>query len=518
LAQDKTKIMRKENRYQPIIGLEIHVELKTKSKMFCACSAIHFGVKPNTHTCPICLGLPGSLPVPNRKAIELCVLTGMALNCKIPRLSKFDRKNYFYPDLPKGYQISQYDMPFCVNGRLNVETKRERKQIGINRVHLEEDTGKLIHALVEGEKCTLIDFNRAGVPLMEIVSEPDLRNVEEVRDYTQKIRQLVRYLEVSEADMEKGQIRYEVNISLQKAGEKDRILPDYKVEVKNLNSFKFVEKAVEYEIKRQERVLLSGRKVLQETRGWDEVKQETVSQRGKEAAHDYRYFPEPDIPPIRWTQKKLRELKAQIPELPDEKKRRFRVWFGLTSYEAKILTEERSLADWYEEALRVYVQTVWPGVKISRKRPKEPVAISAFAKPLANWFLGEVLRRLKEKGITINNVNFTPAQLAKLLYLIDKGKVSQTAAKKIFVRMFETGESPLSLVEKLGLGQIGDEDQLLALIDETLKEIPKAVSDYKKGKKEVLGFLVGKIMQKTSGRADPKKTSKLLLDKLKKLL
>ena len=368
-------------KYIPVIGLEVHVELKTKSKMFCSCKAEYFGAKPNTQTCPVCLGLPGALPVPNQKAIEWCVMIGQALNCEIPLFSKFDRKNYFYPDLAKGYQISQYDKPFAINGFviLGSKTTPESKQdagqasmtggktIRIRRVHMEEDTGKLIH---EGNS-SLIDFNRSGVPLVEIVTEPDFETAEEVVEYLKKLQQIVRYLEVSDADMEKGNMRLEPNISLKPvilasdkgtrpesggdAGQASMTedLPPYKVEVKNINSFSFVSKAITYEIKRQTEILEKGETPAQETMGWDENRQKTVSQRSKEEAHDYRYFPEPDIPPIRWMESQISNLKSQMPELPDEKCERFKKEFSLSPYDAEILTRERSLANYFEKAVKV---------------------------------------------------------------------------------------------------------------------------------------------------------------------
>ena len=506
-------------KYTPIIGLEVHVELKTKSKMFCSCSADYFGAKPNTHTCPICLGLPGSLPVPNKKAIEFCVLTGMALNCQIPKISKFDRKNYFYPDLPKGYQISQYDQPFAVKGRLELKVKSEKfKVIRINRVHLEEDTGKLIHAVVDGKKCTLIDFNRAGVPLMEVVTEPDLRSVEEVKLFARKLRQIVRYLGVSEADMEKGEMRFEANISLRKTENREQRtekLPEYKVEVKNINSIKFLEKAVSFEIERQKALLEKGRTPIQETRGWDEKRNKTFSQRGKEEAYDYRYFPEPNIPPIVWTKKSLEEIRAKIPELPDEKKSRFKDWFDLNDYEASVLTEDKFLANWFEEALRAYVQTVWPGTDIGREKPKVPVAVSAFAKPMAKWVMGELLRRVKEERLRLEEISLSPVRLAELLYLLDQNKISPSQAKKVFGEMFKTGQKPSKIIEEKGLSLITNGEEMRIVVRRVLKENKKGVADLKKGKKAALGFLIGQVMRATQGKAEPKLAKELLLEELR---
>ena len=447
----------KKAKYLPIIGLEVHIELKTKSKMFCSCSADYFGSLPNTHVCPTCLGLPGALPVPNKKAIERCVKTGIALNCKIPEFSKFDRKNYFYPDLPKGYQISQYDAPFCENGWLEIG----KKKIRIRRVHMEEDTAKLIHK----GKSTLIDFNRSGVPLMEIVTEPDINNSSEAKIYLKKLQQIVRYLGVSDCDMEKGSMRIEPNISMLKiTNDKFLIsnqfpipndqLPKYKIEIKNINSFKFVEKAIEYEIKRQQKLLEAGEKLTPETRGWDEIKQITFSQRVKETAADYRYFPEPDIPPI-----KIKNLKFKIknlPELPDEKIKRFVEKYGLLKYQIEILIATREKADYFEEA-----------VKIGKKN-----GVSAFK--IANIIINK----------KINIRKYLPIKLIKLLV-------------------------------KKKTGQITDKKQIRKLVKKVLSENQKAVEDYKKGKQEAVQFLIGCIMKKTKGKADAKITREILLESIK---
>lgn len=437
-------------KYQPVMGLEVHVELYTKSKMFCRCSADYFGKEPNTHVCPVCLGLPGALPVPNKQAIEWCVTIGLALNCQIPLFSKFDRKNYFYPDLPKGYQISQYDKPFCIKGSLSLSNGR---QIGITRVHMEEDTGKLTHATVNGEKVSLIDFNRSGVPLVEIVTEPDFENAQEVVEYLKRLQQIVRYLKVSEADMEKGDMRLEPNISLKKPGEKG--LPKYKVEIKNINSFKFVKKAIGYELKRQAEMLDRGETPQQETRGWNEQKGATVSQRSKEEAHDYRYFPEPDIPPIRWKQEQITKLKASIPELPDDKLKRFKKEYGLTEYDCEILTRDKTIADYFEQ-----------GAKAAKE-----VGIST--KEVANVIIN--------KKPNISKV--LPATLVKSI-----AQLNQTSA-------------------------IGDQD-LEETINQVLKENSKAAGDYKAGKQNALMFLVGQVMVKTRGKAEANRVKLILEEKL----
>jgi len=426
--------------YKPVIGLEVHVELKTKSKMFCSCLADYFGQKPNTHTCPVCLGLPGALPVPNKTAIEWCLKIGLALNCKIKNFSKFDRKNYFYPDLPKGYQISQYDMPFSENGDIDIKNKNWSKKIRITRVHMEEDTGKLIHSYKSGEESTLIDFNRSGVPLVEIVTEPDFKTAEEVVEYLKKLQQIVRYLEVSDADMEKGEMRLEPNISLMIIS--DKSLPKYKAEIKNINSFKFVEKAINFEIKRQTEILKSGKTPIQETRGWDEKKQITISQRQKEEANDYRYFPEPDIPPFKFDDKYIKELSTQIPELPDTKNTRFQKDYSLPYYDAEILTRDKKIANYFEEA-----------VELGLKEKIEP-------KRIANFIINR-------------KINFSEIEPAAIIEEFKKGKVEN--------------------VDNIELDNILDK----VIIDNT-----KAVSDLKNGKQEALMFLVGQVLRALGKKAD----------------
>lgn len=444
------------DNFEPVIGLEVHVELKTLSKMFCGCPNDWFGKEPNTQTCPVCLGLPGALPVPNERAIEWCIKLGLALNCKIAEFSKFDRKNYFYPDLPKGYQISQYDKPFALNGSLRVKNDEE-KIVRIRRVHLEEDTGKLLHGTVDGKKVTLIDFNRSGVPLVEIVTEPDLRRSEEAREFLKKLHQIIRYLGISDADMEKGSMRLEPNISVhRKVGhmgnsrsDPDSELPEYKVEVKNINSFNFVKKAIDYEIERQIKLLDQGETPTQETRGWDEKKGITYSQRSKEEAHDYRYFPEPDIPPFLWTSEKLEELKKQLPELPDEKLKRFKKDFNLNDYDATIIIDTSERAAYFEKAVQIG--------KIGGITPKT----------IANWLIN--------KKIDID---------------------------KLPERLIET------IVGESQKREISEED-LLNVINKVLEENPKAIADYKAGKEQALMYLVGQVMRLV--RADAKKVKELIM-------
>src|SRR5260221_548132 len=435
------------NTYKPVIGLEVHVELKTKSKMFCSCASEWFGKVPNSNTCPVCLGLPGALPVPNRKAIELCVMIGMALGCEIPLLSKFDRKNYFYPDLAKGYQISQYEEPFAIHGKLTLSTG---KVIRIRRAHMEEDTGKLIHETLNRQKVSLIDFNRSGVPLVEIVTEPDFENAKEVKEYLQKLQQIVRYLDVANADMDKGEMRLEPNISLRKNGQED--LPSYKVEVKNINSFSFVEKAIEYEIKRQTELLDKNEKPKQETRGWNEAKKATISQRSKEEAADYRYFPEPDIPPITWEQTQLSTLNAQLPELPDVKTKRFVKEFGLSEYNAEQLTREREIADYFE-------QTVLDMQNTKYQIPNTDIA---------NWIINK----------KIDIATTVPAELIQ--QILKASSVSGIS-----------------------------EEELDNILKKIVEQNSQVVTDYKKGKTTAIMFLVGQAMKELKGKekADKVKTT-----------
>lgn len=477
-------------KYTPVIGLEVHVELKTQSKMFCGCEASYFGQRPNTHTCPVCLGLPGALPVPNKKAIDWCVMIGMALNCEIPLFSKFDRKNYFYPDLAKGYQISQYDEPFCLGGSLKLANG---KTIGITRVHMEEDTGKLLHETVDGKKVSLIDFNRSGVPLVEIVTEPDFDNEKDVKEYLQKLQQIVRFLDVADADMEKGDMRLEPNISLKpvslrgdndEAISKDRhadarddkTLPPYKVEVKNINSFRFVEKTIVYEIKRQTKILEEGKLPAQETRGWDEKKQATYSQRAKEEAHDYRYFPEPDIPPIRWTESQIANIKSQMPELPIAKSDRFKKDYGLTNYDAEQLTREKETADYFEEAIKVSKSVI-------------------LASP-------EGMR--PESGVDAGpSASMTSKQIAN--YIINK---------KIAIEQTQPSEL-IAIITQNSQTTVIDEKALDKIIDEVISENEKAVLDFKSGKETVIMFLVGQVMRKSKEKLDAQVVKQTLIQKLK---
>ncbi len=460
-------------KYTPVIGLEVHVELKTNSKMFCGCSANYFGQEPNTHTCPVCLGLPGALPVPNRKAIEWCIMIGMALNCHIPLVSKFDRKNYFYPDLAKGYQISQYDQPFAEHGFMILS---DGKKIGITRAHMEEDTGKLVHETLNGEKVSLVDFNRSSVPLVEIVTEPDFENAAQVKEYLQRLQQIVRYLDVANADMEKGEMRLEPNISLRKEGQKG--LPNYKVEVKNINSFSFVEKAITYEIKRQTELLDKGETPKQETRGFVEMGSKTVSQRSKEDAKDYRYFPDPDIPPIEWTQKEIDAIKSNMPELPDVKKERFVKEYDLSNYNADVLTREKAMADYFEEAVKIcHLRHSREGGNPGKETTGSPIRSGMTignidATTIANWIIN--------KKIDIDTV--LPAELIKQIVIANQ------------------------------ISGIAD-DELEKVLQTVVANNQKVVADYTSGKENAIMFLVGQAMRELKGKvkADEVKEKLVLL-------
>jgi len=488
-------------RYEPVIGIEVHAQLLTRSKMFCRCSADYAAAEPDTHVCPVCLGMPGVLPVINRKAVEYTIMTALALHCQIPQYSKFDRKNYFYADLVKGYQISQYDLPFSRDGWLEIEASPrgsargvdgERRRIGIRRVHLEEDTAKLVHVHRDGEGYSLVDFNRSGVPLMEIVSEPDIRSPEEARLYLLKLHTILRYLGVSTGDMEKGAMRCEANVSLRPVGAGEY---GTRVEIKNLNSFRSVKLALEYEIERQRRILEEGGTVEQETMGWDEARNITVLQRSKEYAHDYRYFPEPDLPPLILSREWVEEIRARLPELPDAKLERFVREYGLSRYDAEVLVAERAVADYFEECAKAGAGRVEP-------------------KAIANWVTGELFRLMKVQEVEIGQVEITPDKLAALIGLVQDGTISTTAAKDVFAEMFETGRAPDEIVRERGLAQISDEVELSRIVDEVIAANPEPVADYRAGKEQALRFLVGQVMRATRGKANPKAVNELLLEKL----
>jgi aspartyl-tRNA(Asn)/glutamyl-tRNA(Gln) amidotransferase subunit B len=500
-------------KYDTIIGLEIHAELKTKSKMFCSCDNDSRGKEPNTVVCPICLGHPGTLPYPNKEAIEWTILLGLALNCKISELSKFDRKNYFYPDLPKGYQISQYDLPFCYDGYLEVNSEK----IKITRIHLEEDTGKNTHP--KGKNYSLIDFNRGGTPLVEMVTEPVIKNSSEAKRFCQIYQQILRYLDISNADMEKGEMRCEANISVEEHGQwkyegncQIKPIDDYKlnpkIEVKNINSFKAVEKAIDYEVKRQIQAIEDGEKLIQETRGWDENKGQTFSQRAKETSADYRYFPEPDIPPIKIGCQLVEEIKAKMIELPPAKLKRFKEEYELSQDDAEILVSDKKLAQYAEEViseLRAWIEA--NGDSWERQKKK-------LAKAVSNWLLSELYKHLNAEGKTISDTKITPENFAEFICLVYQGKINSTSAQQILEVMYKKGGDPTNILTDLGLEQIDDETELEKTIQKMIEKNPTQAEQYKKGRENVFQFLVGQVMAATKGRANPKKAQEIL----KKLL
>ncbi|MFZ1719825.1 MAG: Asp-tRNA(Asn)/Glu-tRNA(Gln) amidotransferase subunit GatB [Candidatus Moraniibacteriota bacterium] len=487
-------------KYNVTIGMEVHAELKTASKMFCACkNGLGMEKEPNLHICPVCTGQPGALPVPNRKAIESVQRVGLALDCEMARHAKFDRKNYFYPDLPKGYQISQYDEPFCGMGAMEIDGKQFR----VTRIHLEEDTGKLLHPT--GSDYTLVDYNRSSVPLMELVTEADFSTGKEARAFCQKLRQILRYLEVSDADMEKGQMRCEVNLSLYPEGA-DR-LSGTKVEVKNLNSFKTVERAVDFEIKRQTEVLESGGKVIQETRGWDENRGETVSQRKKESAHDYRYFPEPDIPPFDFSEAYFTALRSTLPELPDAKLRRFMEEYALPEADALVLTEDREFSEYFEQVTSELAEK-------SASHEMEGDGKKAF-KLAANYLITEVRKHLSDQHKTVSDIPFTPENYAEFIGLIVDGKINSSAAQTVLTEMYRGGDNdPSHIVERLNLGQVSDTGVLEAVVDTVLRANEKSVTDYHSGKQNALQFLMGQVMKEMKGKANPQGVMEILREKL----
>jgi aspartyl-tRNA(Asn)/glutamyl-tRNA(Gln) amidotransferase subunit B len=488
-----------KTEYETVIGLEVHVQLRTRSKMYCRCSADYANTPPNTHVCPICLGMPGVLPVINKQAVEYTIMTALALNCEIPENAKFDRKNYPYPDLMKGYQISEYDMPLSRNGWLEVDVEGARRRIGITRVHLEEDVAKLVHRQNEaGETYSLVDVNRAGVPLMEIVSEPDIRSPEEARQYLMKLRQILRYIGVSEANMEEGSFRCDANISLRPVGETKL---GAKVEVKNMNSFRAVFRALSFEVERQREALEAGRTPVQETRGWVEEAGRTVSQRTKEYAHDYRYFPEPDLPPLRLDRHCVESIRARLPELPDAKEHRFIADYGLSEYEAHLLTETRARAEFFEACL-------------SPLSGAQPEALRQRAKAVSNWVLGDFARLLNQADIEVEQAKVEPRALYDMITLIEQGAISGKSAKAVFEVMFKTGKPPADVVRELGLTQISGEGEIAAVVDKVLAANPKAVDDFRSGKEEAAKFLVGQVMRETRGRANPAMVNDLLRRRL----
>lgn len=486
--------------YEPVIGLEVHVQLKTQSKMFCRSKNAE-STEPNVHICELCTGQPGTLPVINREAVKKAVMVGLALNCEIAEYSKFDRKNYFYPDLPKGYQISQFDMPINGKGHLDVVVDGEVRRIGITRAHLEEDAGKLMHPA--GAKYSLVDYNRAGVPLLEIVSEPDIRGSEEARVYLQELQNIMRYLGVSDADMEKGHLRCDANISLRKKGESG--FPPYKVEVKNMNSFKAVASAIEFEITRQAELLDEGQTPAKETRGWVDEKGITVSQRSKEESQDYRYFPEPDLPVMHFTQEWVGEIRRLLPELPLQRKDRFMKEFAMNEKDAQTMVAYKELADYFEQALSeldAWMQAESKDLSIEDKAKYVRLAV--------NWCLGQFLALLNENKMLPQESKINPENFAELLKLIGTGKVSQLSAKDVFAKMFETGEDPSVLLDQMGLAQVSDEGAILDAVKKVMAANPKAVEDARIKGEKAFGFLVGQTMKELRGKGNPQIINELL--------
>jgi len=474
-----------------VIGLEIHSELKTQSKMFCDCLNNPEAEEPNINICPICMGHPGTLPVINQKAVELVIKTGLALNCQIPDFAKFDRKNYFYPDLPKGYQISQYDLPLVNKGHLEINGKK----IGITRIHLEEDAGKLIH--IQGAKYSLVDFNRAGLPLMELVTEPDITSGQEARKFCEELQLIIRYLDVSEANMERGQMRCEVNVSLRSAKGK----MGTKVEIKNLNSFRVVEKSIDYEIERQSKVLDSGEKVIQETRGWDEKKQRTFSQRIKEESKDYRYFPEPDLPPLNNLTKISSKLSVGLPELPQPKRKRFEEEYNLPIDDINILVNSKGLSDYFEQVISEL--NTWLKIKsISDKQP--------LIKLTVNYVLTELQKLLSSTKTKIKNCKISSENFAEFITLIHQKEISSSAAQSVLKEMFETSADPSHIIETKNLKQVNDKDTLTGIVKQVIKDNSKPVDDFKLGKENALQFLVGKVMANSKGQANPEVVKEIL--------
>ncbi len=485
--------------YETIIGLEVHVQLRTKSKMYCRCSADYANTPPNTHVCPVCLGMPGVLPVINRQAIEYTIMTALALHCTISEYTKFDRKNYPYPDLMKGYQISQYDAPIGRQGWLMIQVDGTEKNAGITRVHLEEDVAKLLHRTSpDGETYSLVDVNRSGVPLMEIVGEPDLRSPEEARQYLIKLRSILQYLGVSTANMEEGSFRCDANISIRPEGS-HKYMP--KVEVKNMNSFRAVYLAMEYEAKRQKRVAEAGERLIQETRGWVEEKGQTVSQRTKEYAHDYRYFPEPDLPPLALDRKWVEEIKAKLPELPEAKRNRFMAEYRLPLYDASLLTSSKLTADYFEACM---------------KRPPQSLEPKKHAKLVANWIIGEFSHWLTSTNTDIEDMEkrISPIALFDLVQLTSQGVITGASAKTVFEEMFKTGKTPQDIVKERGFSQISDTRAIEQAVVQVINSNPQAVSDYHAGKETAIKFLVGQVMKTTRGRANPQIVNELLKKKL----
>ncbi|WP_457570476.1 Asp-tRNA(Asn)/Glu-tRNA(Gln) amidotransferase subunit GatB [Desulfovulcanus sp.] len=472
--------------YESVIGLEVHAQLKTKSKIFCSCST-EFGRDPNENTCPVCMGMPGVLPVLNKTAVEYAVKMALAVNCKVNKKSIFARKNYFYPDLPKGYQISQYELPVAEHGYITIQVGGKEKKIGITRIHMEEDAGKSVHSAAEN--VSYVDLNRTGVPLIEIVSEPDIRSPEEAVAYLKALRSILVYLDICDGNMEEGSFRCDANVSIRPKGQKEF---GTRTELKNMNSFRHVQRALEYEIERQIDLVEDGEEVIQETRLYDADKNITKPMRGKEEAHDYRYFPDPDLVPLVLKDEWIESWRLELPELPAAKQERFVQEYDLPVYDAEVLTAERDLADFFEQTVKIYNQ------------PKK----------VSNWMMGEVLRELNEAKIKISQSKFRPESLAKLIKIIDDGLISGKIGKSIFSEIFNTGQDPEEYVRAKGMVQISDSSALEQVVEEVLADLPKEVERYKNGQTKLLGFFVGQVMKRTKGQANPGLVNKILREKL----
>ena len=475
-------------KYEPVIGLEIHAQLRTRTKILCGCSTV-FGAAPNTQVCPVCLGLPGELPVLNRQAVDYAVKAALALGCEIQQESEFARKNYFYPDLPKGYQISQYERPLALHGGLDISGGGAR-HIGLTRIHMEEDAGKSLHeGLPDSDRRTYVDYNRSGVPLIEIVTEPDMRSAAEAAEFFSRLRDILVWLDVNDGNMEEGSLRCDANVSVRPVGQREL---GTKAEVKNVNSFRYVQKAIEHEIDRQIELLEGGGRVVQETRLWDSAAGRTFSMRSKEEAHDYRYFPEPDLPPLVVDAERVEAVRATMRELPEARRRRFVAAYGLPEYDAGVLTQSAALADYFEQV----------------------AAAASNPKAASNWVMGELLRTLNDRGKTIDEVPLTPQALAGLIALIDKGAISSSIAKDVFARMYDSGRAAEDIVAAEGLAQIGDEAALLAIVRDVMGRHADAVAQYRAGKTATFGFLVGQVMKGSGGKGNPKLVNQLLTREL----
>ncbi|MCD7975356.1 MAG: Asp-tRNA(Asn)/Glu-tRNA(Gln) amidotransferase subunit GatB [Phascolarctobacterium sp.] len=478
------------SRYITVVGLEVHAELKTKSKAFCSCST-EFGAGPNTHVCPVCLGMPGALPVLNKQVVEFAIRTGLALNCEIKKYNKFDRKNYFYPDLAKNYQISQFDQPICEHGHIDINVDGEEKRIGITRIHMEEDAGKLVHSgeTIYTSDSSSVDYNRAGVPLIEIVSESDMRSAEDARAYMESLKAILEYTDVCDCKMQEGSLRVDANISIMKEDAKEF---GTRAEIKNLNSFRALMRAIDYEVERQKEILEDGGHVVQETRTWDDANGVTLSMRNKEEAHDYRYFPEPDLVPVELSDEWIERVKKELPELPAERQARLVKGHGLPPYDAHLIVSTKAMADYFDEAV---------------KTAKDSKAVS-------NWILGDVSAYLNSEGIGIEDFTITPGNLSGMVNLIKDGVLSSKLAKTVFAEMLKGNKDPKAIVKDLGLEQVNDEGAILKLVEETIAENLQSVADFKAGKDKAIGFLVGQIMKKSKGKANPGMVQKMLKEKL----